>query len=273
VTPELKEPSMTPEDDAHMAAMEDRHQHEIGQEPAARRLIGPTHAHLDAPCTDACYEPAERVPYIGERTSTGSAEDFPPPTGTSTGDNQLDVPQLEAVTPSAPPMTLADVDSELVIRLRAMADRWGAAGVANVAAMLSRPVESGPTTLSLPKLPPGTVALVGDQRWRRVVVPGITLPCWQSDLTGPLDLGAVLDGEPDGVTVEFAPREARTWPQIAPPPEDISAAITVEGIAGTWYRVDDEANGVLLYRWERTGQTCTVLQLRQIGEVREVLDA
>lgn len=24
-----------------------------------RKLIGPAHAHLDAPCTDACYEPAE----------------------------------------------------------------------------------------------------------------------------------------------------------------------------------------------------------------------
>lgn len=26
-------------------------------EPNGRRLRGPAHAHLDAPCTDACYEP------------------------------------------------------------------------------------------------------------------------------------------------------------------------------------------------------------------------
>ncbi len=27
-----------------------------------RTLIGPPHAHLDAPCTDACYEPATTEP-------------------------------------------------------------------------------------------------------------------------------------------------------------------------------------------------------------------
>lgn len=31
-------------------------------QPVARRLVGPPHAHLDAPCTDACYEPAESGP-------------------------------------------------------------------------------------------------------------------------------------------------------------------------------------------------------------------
>lgn len=31
-------------------------------QPAERRLVGPPHAHLDAPCTDACYEPAESGP-------------------------------------------------------------------------------------------------------------------------------------------------------------------------------------------------------------------
>lgn len=28
--------------------------------PASRKLIGPVHAHQDAPCTDACYEPAAK---------------------------------------------------------------------------------------------------------------------------------------------------------------------------------------------------------------------
>jgi hypothetical protein len=64
--------------------------------------------------------------------------------------------------------------------------------------------------LSLPKVPKGTVALVGGMRWERVEVPGIGLPCWKSGLAGPLDLGAVLDGEGE-VRVEFAPpREPRT---------------------------------------------------------------
>ncbi len=30
---------------------------EVEPQPADRKLIGPSRAHLDAPCTDACYEP------------------------------------------------------------------------------------------------------------------------------------------------------------------------------------------------------------------------
>src|ERR1044072_2781799 len=30
------------------------------------------------------------------------------------------------------------------------------------------------------------------------------------------------------------PRMPRSWPQISPPPDDISAALIVEGINGTW---------------------------------------
>lgn len=57
---------------------------------ADRKLIGPPHAHLDRPCTDACYEP------VGARDEAG----FLRLKGTATGDNQLD--------PERPTTTVAD---------------------------------------------------------------------------------------------------------------------------------------------------------------------
>lgn len=70
------------------------------------------------------------------------------------------------------------------------------------------------------------------------------------------------------------PAEPRTWAQIEAVPDDISDAVTVEGVDGTWYRIDSSGipDGLARYQWERTGQVCTVLQLRQIGNVHEVLN-
>jgi hypothetical protein len=226
-------------------------------QPAERRLIGPAHAHLDAPCTDACYEPA------GARDEKGTA----------TGDNQLDVPQsAEDLRALLLPIWQEHASSSDEPD-NAQLVRWVTAQIETVRYLSTRlkAAESGPITLSLPQVPDGAVALVGSQTgWRYVLWGDGTAGLWHSNDpdggTEPGSLGALLHAEGGEVTVEFAPpREPRTWKQLTPAPDDLEAVEV--GDVGILRRHPEHRDGWVskdnaLYFWR---------EVLELGEVREVL--
>lgn len=246
-----------------------------------------TEAHLLmfwAPLTvvevDPEPQPAERHPH-GERAECSNGGEHRPHYWDGRTDGRW-CPGL-ALDPEPDPVEAPAIEDDFAMiawqlgRLEAghpeASKRKAMDALNRIAERIERP-DPGPLVLSLPQVPDGTVALIGHQRWRRVSIPGVTLPCWQSDLTGPLDLGAMLDAEPDGVTVEFAPPpEPRTWPAIDPMPEgdDLPIALDVklrEPLTGLqrWTLVTDDG----LYTGPLGGRR-TLAELRCLGDVTEVL--
>lgn len=195
-------------------------------QPAERKLIGPARAHQDAPCTDACYEPAGAVALGGP----GDREPDGPLLGLATTRQLLE--ELKARRITAPSRGEAQrLEDGAIGLLRALSPAALGYRTAGPRA------ESGPLVLTLPQVPDGAVALKGETtgtRYARVRVPGIMSPCWKPDpWSQPMDLGAVLDGE-GRVTVEMAPpREPRTWPKLDPPDPE---TLAVRGASGIVYR-------------------------------------
>ena len=123
--------------------------------------------------------------------------------------------------------------------------------------------ESGPVVLSLPQVPPGTVALVGDSSGARFLPTG-TAWAYDQSPTGVIALGGLLDAE-RSVTVEFAPpRGPRTWEQLDGLPTDLPKHIELNG--RRYRRAGDGS-----YVDEKTGGMWDWWSLRGRGEVREVL--
>jgi hypothetical protein len=124
--------------------------------------------------------------------------------------------------------------------------------------------------LRLPEVPDNAVALIGERRWiRSAGAPGR----WKIDNAQGLHvlagLGSVLDSEPEGVRVELAPTGPRTWSKVdtAPVLDDPPQTLEVKG--QRWYLVDQSGG-----RYYRPGGLveCTIQQLRESGDVTEVLD-
>jgi len=131
--------------------------------------------------------------------------------------------------------------------------------------------EPQPIVLTLPVVPDGAVALIGNKTGKRY-----TWDPYRSEYSYPkadlttdvwwTNYAAIMQREhPEGVTVEMAPPpEPRTWPKLDPAPADLRA-VEVEG-HGIFRRhpntdgwVNDE--GILCY-WR---------EVLDLGEVREVL--
>ncbi len=132
--------------------------------------------------------------------------------------------------------------------------------------------ESGPVVLSLPQVPDGAVALRGNASGRRWTPTPDGWMYRHGDV--PWSLVTILvDEQPDGVTVEFAPpREPRTWPKLDLV-ADLPAEIDVAG-QGRWRLLPDAGRGQRLYRQGEslaTMRDATLAELRELGEVREVL--
>lgn len=142
---------------------------------------------------------------------------------------------------------------------------------------------SQPVVLRLPEVPEGAVALVGGRTGKRYTRPDDGTDNWlrhdADDMHWRTWIGAILvDEHPDGVTVEFAPpREPRTWPKLDDEPDApnmvevdgqgrfvVAVRRSGEGINQTTYVHEDDA--------ESGGITWTLGRLREMGEVREVLD-
>jgi hypothetical protein len=139
-------------------------------------------------------------------------------------------------------------------------------------ALTARP---DPLVLSLPTVPPGTVALDGESGARFIPCGAVS---WrganrlEDDPT--YGLGELLDfAGPMSVVM----REPRTWPKLDKEPDDISRTIEVEGHGRfviavrrpypdnntTFIHEDDAADG---------GLTWTLGRLRELGDVTEVFE-
>jgi hypothetical protein len=121
---------------------------------------------------------------------------------------------------------------------------------------------SGPVVLALPQVPDGAVALIGGRTGRRYELRN---GWWRNDdVAWGGNLAAVLHDE-GSVTVEFAPpREPRVWPKLEATISDLPDVVEVDR-AGTWRR----RAGSTLFQQGETWRT--LAQLRELGEVREVL--
>jgi hypothetical protein len=127
-----------------------------------------------------------------------------------------------------------------------------------------------PLVLSLPEVPEGTEALVGESSGARYPW-NAELQGWLFDQAeiGTTGLGELLDRE-GSVRVELAPpREPRTWPKVdaAPVLDDPPETVQVNG--WRWHLVDQSGGryyqpGVLIER--------TIQQLRELGDVTEVTE-
>lgn len=328
----------------------------VREQPAEpeRKLIGPPHAHLDAPCTDACYEPvapqpaAESVPdvldlvrqYGDERENVGAAT---PNRGELNREmanaavreaNAL-FAQIEAevqrlrdkqawlyrellaitVQRDDPRHLLAQVMAELGVDrpedvLITIKKRAGAltlaqnsrkhwldkandrqAEIEQLQAIVKKrdreidaaqqSAESGPLRLSLPPVPEGAVALVGERTGKRYPRRERTA-FWQDPERGgaTTTLAEVLEMEdPGGVTVEMAPpREPRTWKQYAIntplAPANQPDCVTVQGWGTYGQREDGLYANTDGYPDDVGRESChTFDSLRALGDVTEVLDA
>ena len=198
---------------AGFVALDAKHFQPAGP-PAERKLIGPPHAHQDAPCTDACHEPA------GARDADG----FLRLKGTGTGDNQLDPePQRH------PHGERVQCGSTAPHRPHYGEDRNDGRWCPGLAPDPEpQPAESG--------------MVADDCSW-----------CQAHGYTP----GQQLTHE--GVPVE--PREPRVWEQLDPGTDDLKV---VECLGVRYTRGADS-----LWYGDRTSRTW--LQLRAMGEVREVL--
>jgi hypothetical protein len=248
---------------------------------AERKLIGPPHVHLDAPCTDACYEPAEPQPesdlldlvrqlqheaYRGgvadhaadERAGNGHDDEARALFARIEAEVQLLRAELELVTAQRD-----DADASvkrLKGEVKLFTDVFGAP-----------PQQDGPRTLTLPEVPEGAVALVGVKSRRRYTPSGEPTPNGWIDHAAEMviTLAEVLDNE-GSVTVEMAPpREPRTWPRLDAVPDDLRH---VRGASGTVYA---RSSGTFAFNGYRGGQSVTrslhALQ-EEDGPLTEVLD-
>ena len=131
--------------------------------------------------------------------------------------------------------------------------------------------DAAPLVLSLPEVPPGTVALIGVETGRRWARDGNV---WtRPDDGSTVRFARVLDEEFGSVRAEMAPpREPRTWPKLDAVPEIDDLPDMVEVSGWRWWRVTEmDGTGS---RYNRPGELFhrTLQQLRELGEVREVLD-
>lgn len=136
------------------------------------------------------------------------------------------------------------------------------------------PTRTRPLVLTLPVVPAGAVALIGNasgRRWLPYSWPESDERMWQYRASdAPWSLTSILHDEPEGVTVEFAPpREPRTWPKLDPAPEidNLPRTVDVEG-HGRWSRL---ATHHFYPEADPNGAPLTLAGLRELGEVREVL--
>jgi len=148
-------------------------------------------------------------------------------------------------------------------RARSVSEEGGSLMRQIKAVIRQHTAESGPVVLSLPQVPPGTVALVGDSSGARFLPTG-TAWAYDQSPTGVIALGGLLDAE-RSVTVEFAPpRGPRTWEQLDGLPTDLPKHIELNG--RRYRRAGDGS-----YVDEKTGGMWDWWSLRGRGEVREVL--
>lgn len=131
----------------------------------------------------------------------------------------------------------------------------------------------GPLVLTLPEVPKGAVALIGNRTGNRYEPDGVN---WESEAWAGTYPGLLWHERPDGVTPEFAPpREPRTWPKLDPAPQiddlpDVVAVMREDGDAWHWKRRTDAG---FQTRYGRPGHAAlTLSELRELGDVREVLD-
>lgn len=143
-----------------------------------------------------------------------------------------------------------------------------------VAHQRGKPADSGPLVLALPVVPDGTVALITADGTRFAAKgPG----WWQSDHRGTMSFARLLaEGAP--LTVEMAPpREPRTWPKLDGPPEidDLPAVVDLIEPERSPLRFVRTTGLRGVPRYIEPGHpecSFTLDELRQLGEVREVLD-
>lgn len=256
-----------------------RHVDEIFPPEPERKLIGPPHAHLDAPCTDKCYEPApadvsvllDLVRQYGEEIGASVAA------SECAGPNDVwlheqaalaILDRIAALVPPSAPDFLASINKLTIERDDARSERdqlmealegfaadreTGRAEVERLTEKLAATQEvvngfmraPDPSVLSLPQVPDGAVALVGGRRWVR----SERAPEKWKLADGPhphalAGLGAVLDTE-GPVTVVM--REPRTWPRLDGAPEDVKAA---KGASGNVWRPSDGVTEPPLWCWE-----------------------
>ncbi len=135
---------------------------------------------------------------------------------------------------------------------------------------LDEPAESGPLVLTLPQVPPGAALYANGTRFELD-----TFGEWATQdgsWTGTLAGIFAEFADDGGVVVEMAPpREPRTWPKLDPAPEIDNPplhvdVVTAEGIercmlwSGRYVRRDHQGY------W-------TLTELRELGEVREVIES
>jgi hypothetical protein len=134
--------------------------------------------------------------------------------------------------------------------------------------------ESGPVVLSLPQVPDGAVALIGEQSGRRYVR-YLKTASWE-DPDGAIWPLHLLFGSDDSFTVEFAPpREPRTWPKIEAAPDDLPRALDLSSHPSGSYPVRwvlDDGHEVKGMYVGPLGNHHTLPELRAVGWVTEVLD-
>lgn len=140
-------------------------------------------------------------------------------------------------------------------------------------------VDLEPLVLTLPEVPAEAVALVGVESGRRYEPDrGNREPGQWSDGRRSYSLMQVLQREhPRGVTVEFAPPpEPRVWPKLDGAPADISEVVEVEGHGRFRIAVRRQSGDTTYVHEDEHGATgrvtFTLGRLRELGEVREVLE-
>lgn len=139
-----------------------------------------------------------------------------------------------------------------------------------------KPAAPGPVVLTLPVVPDGAVALIGKATGGRYV-PYLLTASWVwpgAEQTTPV--GEVLDEE-GSVTVEFAPpREPRTWPKLdaVPKLDGLPDAVDLIEPGRSPLRFTRTTGLRGVHRYIEPGHpdiSFTLTELRQLGEVREVL--
>ncbi len=135
-----------------------------------------------------------------------------------------------------------------------------------------QPAESDPLVLTLPQVPDGAVALVGETGSRYVRDP-LSKDRWRLEVAGNVPGLPVIEvfRVERSVTVEMAPpREPRTWPKLTDQnDDDLPDVVQLLGSpnhAEFWRRYSPDD---VLYSDGTSGMT--LAELRMLGEVREVL--
>ena len=267
------------------------------REPApapARKLIGPPHAHLDAPCTDACYEPAEQpdlIAQVMEALGVDRPEDVVDWIGELNtaiveikGErNAIRAERDEARAEVERLKSQVNSEIEQADERAAWADRlaWAAlkrTGVRETEeasgnnelwqlALDALAVRPDPLVLSLPEVPKGTVAVTfpdnDDFPARAERLPD---GLWRIDDTvyTLADL-FVLAMNKELTVVSAPPREPRTWPKL-----DIDGDLPARVQVGSlrFLRMTDAGT----YRSESSGGLWNWWSLRGQGDVTEVFD-